>query len=33
MENAMAEQENHYDIVAHIMLDIIESEWSSAEKL
>lgn len=33
MENAMAEQENHYDIVANIMLDIIESEWSSAEKL
>ena len=29
----MAEQENHYDILGDIMLDIIESEWSSAEKL
>lgn len=29
----MSEQENHYDILGDIMLDIIESEWSSAEKL
>lgn len=33
MENAMADAEKHYDILGEIMLDIIESEWSSAEKL
>lgn len=29
----MPDPENHYDILGEIMLDIIESEWSSAEKL
>jgi hypothetical protein len=29
----MAEDENHYDIIGDIVLDIIESEWSGAEKL
>lgn len=29
----MADPQNHYDIIGDIMLDIIESEWSSAEKL
>lgn len=29
----MSERENHYDIIGEIMLDIIEAEWSSSEKL
>lgn len=29
----MAGDENHYDIIGEIMLDIIESEWSASEKL